>query len=342
MLIQTGSLWKEKYKMHKYYKIIAFLFILSFLSTNTFSGPNSAEVVDRVVAVVNEDIISLSELSNAVQPYAEKIKSLGYPPEKEREMLFKVREDMLNQLINQKLTDQESKRYNISVIDKELDNAIERVKEVNHFTDEDLRSMLAKEDLSIEGYRDKIREHLIRSKLLNFEVKSKIVITSDEIKSYYNSNIEKYRGEKKYHLKNMIKVFGLRVSDDEKQSIMLKMEEIYYKLKEGQLFEDVSKAYAVSEFDIKSLDLGTFKYDQLSPEVQAAIKGLKAGEFTNVFETEVGYQIVYIENIEEKPDRSLEEVTPEIQETLFLEVVEKKFESWIGDLRQKSHIKVIK
>jgi len=88
--------------------------------------------------------------------------------------------------------------------------------------------------------------------------------------------------------------------------------------------------------------LGIFKYDQLSPEVQAAIKGLKVGEFTKVFETEVGYQIIYIENIEENPDRSLEEVTPEIQEILFLEVVERKFESWIGDLRQKSHIKVIK
>jgi len=342
MLIQTGSLRKEKYKMHKYYKIIAALFIISFLSAFAFSGTNSTEVVDRIVAVVNEDIISLSELSNAVQPYAEKIKSLGYPPEKERETLFRVREDMLDQLINQKLTDQESKKYNISVSDNELDNAIERVKEVNHFTDEDLRSMLAKEDLSIESYRNKIKEHLIRSKLLNYEVKSKIVITKDEIKSYYNRNIEKYRGEKKYHLKNMIKLFGLRVSDEEKQNIMLKMEEIYFKLKDGQLFEDVGKIYADSEFDIQSLDLGTFKYDQLSPEVQTAIKGLKAGEFTMVFETEVGYQIIYIENIEEKPDRSLEEVTPEIQEILFLEVVERKFESWIGDLRQKSHIKVIK
>ena len=249
---------------------------------------------------------------------------------------------MIDQLINQKLTDQESKRYNISVSDKEIDNAIERIKEVNHYTDEDLRSMLAKEDMSIEGYRDKIKEHLIRSKLLNFEVKSKIVITSDEIKSYYDSNIEKYRGEKKYHLKNMIKRFGLSVSDDEKQNIMLKMEEIYDKLRAGQIFEDVSKGYADSEFDINSLDLGMFKYNELSPKVQEAIKGLKAGEFTKVFETEVGYQIIYIEKVEERPDRSLEEVTPEIQEILFREVVENKFESWIGELRQKSHIKVIK
>ncbi|MBU1181853.1 MAG: SurA N-terminal domain-containing protein [Proteobacteria bacterium] len=328
--------------MHKYNKILTLIFFLILSGSYAYSGTNSAEVVDRVVAVVNEEIISLSELSSAVNPYAERMKSLGYPPEKEREMLFKVREDMLEQLINQKLTDQESKKYSISVSEKELDNAIERVKEVNHYTDEDLRSMLAKEGMSMEGYRNKVKEHLIRSKLLNFAVKSKIIITGDEIKSYYNSNIEKYRGEKTYNLKNMVKRVGLSVSDGEKQNIRSKMEEIYNKLKMGQIFEDVGKEYADSEFDVKNLDLGMFKYNELSPEIQEAIKGLKAGDFTKVVETEVGYQIVYIEKIEEKPDKSLEEVTPEIQDILFGEVVERKFESWIGDLRQKSHIKVIK
>lgn len=328
--------------MLKYNKILALVLFLIFLSGYAYSEANSAEVVDRVVAVVNEEIISLSELSSAVNPYAERIKSLGYPPEKEREMLFKVREEMLEQLINQKLTDQESKKYNISVSEKELDNSIERVKEVNHYTDEDLRSMLAKEGMSMEGYRNKIKEHLIRSKLLNYAVKSKIVITGDEIKSYYNSNIAKYRGEKIYHLKNMIRRVGLHDSLDEKQNIRSKMEEIYNKLKMGQMFEDVGKKYADSEFDIKNMDLGLFKNNELSPEIQEAIKGLKAGEFSKVVETEVGYQIIYIGKIEEKPDKSLEEATPEIQEILFKEVVERKFESWIGDLRQKSHIKVIK
>lgn len=323
--------------MQKYKIIIALIYII-ILNTYVYS----AEVVDRVVAVVNEEIISLSELSNALNPYAQRIQSLGYPPEKEREMLFKVREDMLNQLINQKLTDQESKKYSISVSEKELDNAIERVKEVNNYTDEDLRSMLAKEDMTIEGYRSKVKEHLIRSKLLNYAIKSKIIITKDEITSYYNSNIEKYRGEKKYYLKNIIKRVGLDMSDDKKQNIRSKMEEIHDKLKGGKKFEDVIKDYVDSDFDIKNLDLGMFKYNELSPEIQEAIKELKAGDFTKVVETEVGYQIIYVEKTEEKQDKSLEEVTPEIQDILFGESVEKKFETWIGDLRQKSHIKVVK
>lgn len=322
--------------------IILLICFLGLFYNHAYSGQNSSEIVDRIVAVVNEDIISLSELNNAVQVYAEKIKSFGYPLEKEREMLYKVREDMLNQLINQKLTDQESKKYNIAISEKELDNAIERVKEVNKYTDEELRDILAKEDLSMEAYRDQIKKYLIRSKLINYAVKSKIIITKDEIKSHYDSNIDKYRGEKKYHLKNIIRLFVSGMSDDENQQINIKMENIYEKLKSGQVFEDVSREYDNSDSDIKSLDLGTFNYNELSKEVQEAVKGLKAGEFTKVFATEVGYQIIYIERMEEKPDKSLEEVTPEIQEILFHEVVETKFESWIEDLKQKSHIKIIK
>ena len=86
--------------------------------------------MDRVVAVVNDDIIPLFELNQAVKPYVDRIEALGYSLEKKRKMLFKVREDILNQLIDKKLTDQEIKRSKITVSEKEVDSAIERFKEI--------------------------------------------------------------------------------------------------------------------------------------------------------------------------------------------------------------------
>ena len=96
--------------------IYVFLFI-------TFGFPliakaESAEVVDRIVATVNDDIITLFELNRSFEPYAEKVRALGYSIEKEREMLFKVREDMLSRLIDQKIRDQEIKRFNITISEK--------------------------------------------------------------------------------------------------------------------------------------------------------------------------------------------------------------------------------
>jgi len=325
-----------------YKKIILFSILIFLSGVQVYGGLCGAEVVDRVVAVVNEDIVSLSELTRAVQPYADKIKSLGYSLEKEREILFKVHEDMLDQIINQKLTDQESKKYKLSVSEKEIDNALERVKEANHYTDEDLRRALVKDNLSMEEYRDKVKENILRAKLLNIAVKSKIVITRDDIKSYYENHKNMYQGEKLYHLHNMVKKADYGLGADNKKAILLIMEEIYTRLKNGQPFDKVSMDYSGGSYDVRSFDLGRFKPDQLSQQVRDAIKGIKAGECTKVLETEIGYQIIYIQDIEEKPGKSLDEAASEIEDILFREIVDKKFLSWIDALKQKSHIKIIK
>ena len=323
-------------------KIILFSILAILSGVHVYDELCCAEIVDRVVAVVNEDIVSLSELTKAVQPYADKIKSLGYSLEKERETLFKVREDMLEQIINRKLTDQAIKKYKLSVSEKEIDNALERVKEASHYTDEDLRRALTKDNMSMEEYREKVRENILRSKLLNIEVKSKIVITRDDVKSYYENHKDLYLGEKKYHLQNIVKKAGYSLSADDRKAVLLIMEEIYTTLKNGKPFDEVTRDYLGGSYDIMSLDLGMFKPDELSKQIQDAIKELNAGECTKVLETDVGYQIIYIHKIEEKPGKSFDEAAPEIEEILFREIVDKKFMSWINELRQKSHIKVIK
>ncbi len=315
---------------------ICFILILCFIAVNT---ADSAEVVDRVVAVVNDDIITLSELNQLAKPYADKIKTLGYPIEKEREMLFKVRDDMLNQLIDQKLTDQEIKRFKISVNEKELDAAVERVKEINYYTDEELRQELAGQGLNMEEYRKSVKEQILRAKLVNREIKSKVVITRQDVKSYYEAHSDKYCGEKKYRLQNIIMKTPPFADEVKRFSIQKRMEAVLAKLKAGQPFKEMAKSYSESS---GSCDLGLFAINELSPQLQEAIKGLGAGEFTSVLDTDYGYQIFYISEVVDSPGKSLEEVTVEIEEKLFREIVDKKFMSWLDDLHKKSHIKIIK
>ena len=154
------------------------------------AAASDAMLVDRIVAVVNEDIITLYDLNLALQPYQAKIKALNYSPEKEREALFKLRAELLNQIIDEKLTDQAVKRNNIEVSEKEIDATIERIKAARSLTDEDIRAGIALQGLTMEGYRKAIKEQLLRSILVNREIKSKIVITEDEIKKYYEAHRE--------------------------------------------------------------------------------------------------------------------------------------------------------
>jgi peptidyl-prolyl cis-trans isomerase SurA len=302
----------------------------------------SSEVVDRIVAVVNDDIILLSELDRSFKPYADRIMASGYSLDEERRMLFNIREEILNQLIDQKLTDQQIKQSEITVSDDEIDKAIERLKEANFFTDEDLREMLGVEGLTIEEYRERIRVQMLRAKLVNFEVKSKIVITKEDIESYYKSHSEKYGGIKKYRLSNIIMKVSSFASEKEKLVVLEKMEMVLTELKAGKPFDIIAGAYSESSYVSDEGGLGLFELKELSPRIQEAIKDMKTGAFTPVLDTDQGYQIFYIQEIVNVPGRSLEEASTEIEDMLYKEIVDKKFLSWIDELRKRSHIKTIK
>ncbi len=298
-------------------------------------------VVDRIVAVVNEDLITLYDLNQAFQPYEANIRALGYSPEKEQEALFKLRADLLNRIVDRKLTDQAIKRNNIEVSEKEIDAALERIKEGRSLTDEDLRAGLAQQGLTMEEYRQNIKQQLLRNILVNREVKSKIVITEDEIKRYYDAHSEKYAGETKYHIWNIF----IRVPEFEngsaKQRALEKMESVATKLKQGEAFESLAALKPDSPMDPEGADLGLYRLEELSPQLQKAIKDMKAGDFSPILDTDMGYQIIYVQKIINSNPKSLADVKSEIQQTLYDEAVENRFQTWLQNLRNKSHIKII-
>lgn len=322
-------------------KLIIFTLLFCAYNLITVNGLLSSEIVDRIVAVVNDDIITLFELNRLVKPYEKKIYSLGYPAEKERMMLFKVRENLLNQLIDEKIETQEIKRSKISISEEKIDQTIEKIKEKNFLTDEDLRSALAKDGVTMEEYRKKIKDQILRTRLVDREVKSKIVITKEDIKAYYEKHLDKYAGEEKYHLRNIIMKVPLFATEDEKLKIKKKMDDILEKLKAGASFETMAKQYSESSAAAEGGDLGVFEFDTLSPQLQEAIKGMKPGEFTPVLHTDQGYQIFFLENILKTPTKSVEEVSPQIVEIIFKERSNKKYQKWIEGLRQQSVIKII-
>ena len=302
---------------------------------------NGAEIVDRIVAVVNDEVITLTELNNSLKPYMEKIQSLGYPQDKEQELIFKVRKDMLDRLINQKIEDQEIKRSKVEISEEQVDKTIERIKETNYLTDEQLRAALVKDGLTLEEYRSKIKDQILRDRLVALKVKSKIVITKEDIKAYYEKHTKEYGGKQKYHLRNIIMKVPLFLGSEKKLEIKAKMDEILEKLKAGESFKALAAKYSESPAASEGGDLGEFEFDSLSPQLQKAIEKIKPGEFTPVLDTDQGYQIFFLEEISSAQGKTLEEVTPEIQGKLYNESIDKKYHAWIADLRKQSVIKII-
>jgi len=318
---------------------IAWLLMLSVLMHPAVEG---AEYVDRIVAVVNDDIITLSELNEQAKPYTEQILARHLPAAQRQEMLFTVRDKVLNGLIDQKLTDQEFKRADINVSDAEIDATIERIKDARFLTDEDLRHILEQQGLSMEAYRSQIKTQILRMKLINIEVKSKIVITQEDIAAYYKNHSDLYGGEKKYHLRNILLKPPVLANETEEEAFRKKMATIVENLKRGASFEEMAREYSQSPLAADGGDLGAFELKALSPQIRDAVEKLKSGQFTDFLSTDQGYQLFYIEDITESPAKPLKEISGEIHEKLFNEIVDSKFQSWLKDLRKKSHIRIIK
>lgn len=306
-------------------------------ATAGFVGAQQPEIVDRVVAVVNSDIITLYDLNRAFRPYEANIKALQYPTDKERQTLFQVRSDILNQLIDSQLADQQIKHAQISVSQREINTAIERMKEARSFTDEQLREGLAAQGITMEEYRQEIESQILRTKLVNREVKSKIVITIEDIKGYYDSHREKYAGDKKYYLWNLF----IKASAVDKNEALKEMKSVALKLKQGRSFEALVSELNQSASAVKGTDLGLYRRDELSEELRAVVSKLKSHEFSEILETNFGYQIIYVQEIQDTEAKPIEDVEAEIQQKLYEELVDNRYQDWLEDLRARSHIRII-
>ena len=300
-----------------------------------------AEIVDRIVAKVNDDIITLTELNRVFKPYSDHIRSMNYSLDKERKLLFKAREEILNQLIDQKLTDQEIKRNNISVEDAEIDATIERIKEARMVSDEMLRESLKAEDMTMAEYRQTVREQILRTKLINLEIKSKIVITQAEIEDYYQQHQKEFGGQSQYHLHSILVRTSPNDSESERDAAREKMAAIRQEIEGGRPFNEVARERSDPPLAEMGGDIGMFSLDKVAPKLRAAIEGLSIGQMTPVIETDQGLQIFFVSEIVAGEGKSMEKVTAEIERRLFQQVVDTKFSAWLEDLKSRSFIKTI-
>ncbi len=294
-----------------------------------FTGGAGAEVVDRIVAVVNNDIVTLSELNKAVKPFLEKIEAADYPEEKAKQLTYKVKRDMLDRIIERRLIYQETGRLNLRVSVEEVDQAIERFKRDRNMTQEDLEKALAHDGITFDEYRDRIRKDILRTKVINKVIKAKVVVLDREVEAYYNDHKKAFSGEKKYHLRNILM--------EDRDAI----ESVRKLLDQGLNFAALAQKYSRASNASEGGDLGVFELETFSEKLKQAITHLKKGAYTDVISTDSGYQIFYLEGFEQSGGKTLEQARDEIVEKLYDRKAEKKMKKWIESLKEKAHIKIM-
>lgn len=308
--------------------IVRNIFFSVVLTVLILSSWTSAQVLDKIVAIVDSEIITLVDLNREAAPYIKRIEAAGYSKEKYAQAKARVFENVLNNLIDKSLTQQEAKKYGLSVSGEEVDTAIENFRKTKSISQEELDAMLARDGMDLETFRESFGEKLLQNKLINHAVKSKVVITDSEIKAYYEANKTAYSGVKKYHLRNIL------VGDEEQIQL------VYELLKQKKAFAGLAKEYSKAPNAPDGGDLGLFDIANFSEQIKDRIQPLEKGQYSQIIDTAQGFQIFYVQDIVLEGNKTLEQAREEIYGQLYQPKVEEKFKTWLNSLKEQAHIEI--
>lgn len=307
------------------------LMLCSLAAALAMPVQSSAEVVDRIVAIINDSIITMSELNAATAIALDKL-SLEEKTDSKKTVELKSR--ILDSLIEQKLIKQASDKAGIEISEREVDNAVEDVKKQNDMTQDALLLALAQNGLTYREYREQLKEQIRQVKFINKEFRSKIGIQSEEIEDYYKQNIDEFIGPATYRIQMIF------VPSNDKTLMKKRLDIIKDGLARGADFGELAREYSEGPEASKGGDLGYLKSGELDSALEDIVKKLKRNEVTPQVTMPEGVYIIKLLDSRLPEPRTLPEVTPIIHDRLFKKIMDERFNFWLKEVKKFAHIEV--
>jgi len=287
------------------------------------SASIQAEIVDRIVAVVGNQVITMSELEKAYNK-----DELGLL--KSNSQIS--RQEYLEKMIEKMLIDQEVKRQGITVSVLEVEQAIEKKRTQLGMSPEDFIQTLRRQGMTIDEYREQVRQNLVLGKLVSREVKSEINITDQEIQLYYQKHQAEFKTPDKIHLYHLV----IRKGEASRETIS----RIQKEFAQGTSFTALAKKYSEGEEAEKGGDLGWVEMNALKPELAQMLKNLQINELSPVYEDEVGLHLFWIQGKDQGTQLALDQVRDQIKQILEREQFDQQYELWLKRLKSKAYIEI--
>jgi peptidyl-prolyl cis-trans isomerase SurA len=298
-----------------------------------------AGVADRIVAVVNDEVITLSELNSALEPYQAKIEA-SYTGVGREKALTEARMTLLNRMIENMLMEQQARKAGIVIQDQEVTGVIKDLLERKKLSQDDLRKMLEREGTTMEAYKKGVIDQLVRIRLVQREIKSQVAVSDEEIGEYYRKHREDYEGKDTVRIKQILLPLPKEADPAVKEKLRMDIEAIHERLLAGEPFELLSAKYSQGSAAAKGGDIGYIEKGMILHEVEEVAFGLPLNQISDIIESPIGFHIIQVIDRRGGGFKAIESVREEIREKIDQEKMEKKFGAWLVELRKRSHIEI--
>lgn len=296
--------------------------------------PAQAEMVSRIAAVVNSDIITTYELDQALNAQLAKAEKKPSPAQ-----VGALRKELLSRLIEEELVQQRIRTLRLQVGDEEVENAILDVQRQNKLTREQLEQAVQAQGLTMAAYRDNLRKQILRYKLVGQEVRSKVDVSEREVRDYYRAHLEEYRLAPTVTLSAITFPVPEKAGVAEREAVRAAAREALERLRSGEAPDTVTLAYRDS-FGATGSALGVIAEGELTPEFAKAVEGVEKGGLGTLAETGNAVILLRVDDRSSGGLRQFEAVRPEITQTLTDQKTDGRIKEWTQGLKQKAFIDI--
>lgn len=292
------------------------VFYAAILIVAAFRINARAELVDRIVAVVGGEIITLSELKqfNAQSPDLEQ-------------------EKVLELLIEDLLIEQEARRQGITISDAEVEASLQSQMAQLGVSEEEFGEMMKSEGVTIVQLKERIRSKLIKFKFVQQQIRGGIDLSEEEMLNFYKKNPDLFRAAAKAHLGHIFLPFPMSRNETQMGKARALAADLHKRISEGEDFGELSEQYSKG-----GGDLGWLRPDEMMPSFARAIKGLEAEEVSEPFETDQGVHLLKVIEFKESEVMSFEDVRDRIYAYLYDQRIQEELFRLVRDIKERTPI----
>jgi peptidyl-prolyl cis-trans isomerase SurA len=315
--------------------------------------PAGAVIVDRVVAVIGDRPILLSELRTRAKPFLIQVQQRVPPGPQQSAAESQVLKELIEKLIDEELETQAADKAKITVTSEEIDNAIRNVAASQGIAPADLiREARVRSGLSEQDYRDEIRRQILEGKMIQLRVRGRVRITEEDVRAMYDRALRDERKRREYHPAWLV----LRILPGSSAAVVAERRalaaELMQRARRGEDFAALARQYSDdSATRAEGGDLGlrapqgtqaatVGKRQVLAPELEAAALSIEPGQVAEP--VEIGGALVILTLLSRQPSRytTYEAAKAEMVQRLQAEIIDKAKRKWLEELRSRTHLDV--
>jgi len=305
------------------------------------AAPRAAEarVVEKIAAVVGSNIILASEVEEKAAPMLGDLTRIA-DPQKRAARATALRREVLDRLIDDELINEQATELRLTVTPEQIDASIAEIKRQNNIDDRQLDEALRGQGMTMATYRADLKRQLLRFRVINIAVGSKVTITDEDVRAYYNRHYKASGANVQVRASHIF----LQIPDGADAGVVAEKQALGRKLAERAATEDFGRLAREYSDDAATRadggDLGYFGKDMLPKAIEDLVFSMKVGEVRGPVRADRGFHVIKLVDRKVTDAKPLADVEDDIRLQLRQREMEKQTKTYLADLRKRSLVDI--